>query len=65
MTDKLIILRDLKNHLQKGFQNSVKDIVLFGSQATGKPTENSDYDVLIVLNRDYGARFMIYVMTLI
>jgi len=29
MADKLTILRDLKNHLQKGFQNSVKDIVLF------------------------------------
>ena len=56
MTNRLTILRDLKNHLQNGFQNSVKDIVLFGSQANGKHTENSDYDVLIVLNRDYGAR---------
>ncbi|MGB4576190.1 MAG: nucleotidyltransferase domain-containing protein [Paludibacter sp.] len=56
MADKLTILRDLKNHLQKGFQNSVKDIVLFGSRANGNCSEDSDYDVLIVLNRDYDAR---------
>lgn len=56
MTDKLTIIRDLKNHLQNGFHNSVKDIVLFGSQANGNYSEDSDYDILIVLNKDYGAR---------
>jgi predicted nucleotidyltransferase len=56
MTDKLTILRDLKNHLQNGISNSVKDIVLFGSQANGNSTEDSDYDVLIVLNKDYSSR---------
>jgi predicted nucleotidyltransferase len=34
----------------------VKDIILFGSQAYGNPTEISDYDVLIVLKNDYTAR---------
>jgi predicted nucleotidyltransferase len=34
----------------------VKDIILFGSQAYGNPNENSDYDVLIVLEKDYNAR---------
>jgi predicted nucleotidyltransferase len=56
MADKLIILKELKNYLQKGYQNSVKDIILFGSQAYGNPNENSDYDVLIVLEKDYNAR---------
>jgi len=55
MTDKLIILRDLKFYLQKAFNGSVKDIILFGSQATGNSNENSDYDILIVLDKDYSA----------
>jgi predicted nucleotidyltransferase len=56
MADKLTILKELKNYLQKGYQDSVKDIILFGSQAYGNPTEISDYDVLIVLKNDYTAR---------
>lgn len=56
MADKLTILRDLKNYLQTKYSNSVKDIILFGSQAYGNPNENSDYDILIVLEKDYNAR---------
>lgn len=56
MSDKLTILKDLKSYLQKGYKDSVKDIILFGSQAYGDPNENSDYDVLIVLKKDYTAR---------
>lgn len=29
---------------------------MFGSQVTGKSNENSDYDILIVLDKEYGAR---------
>ena len=56
MADNLTILRDLKGYLQNEFSFSVKDIILFGSQATGNANENSDYDVLIVLNQTYNAR---------
>ncbi len=56
MADKLTILQDLKENIQKGFNNPIKDIILFGSQAVGTPAENSDYDVLIVLKEDYNAR---------
>lgn len=56
MTDKLTILRDLKNYLQKEFNDSVKDIILFGSQAYGNASDLSDYDILIVLKKDYDAR---------
>ena len=56
MDDKLTILKDLKAYLQKGYKDSVKDIILFGSQAYGNPSEISDYDVLIVLENDYSAR---------
>jgi len=54
MIDKNIILADLKNHLQFNYGNSIKDIVLFGSQARGDSKEYSDYDILIVLNSDYS-----------
>jgi len=56
MTDKITILKDLKRCLQIGLNGSVRDIILFGSQASEKATENSDYDVLIVLYEDYDAR---------
>jgi len=51
MVDKLTIIRDLKIYLQNGFDTSVKEIILFGSQANGNSNDNSDYDVLIVLDR--------------
>lgn len=47
------ILKDLKNHLSKNLAYSVKDVILFGSQSTGKSTELSDYDILIILENDY------------
>jgi len=56
MTDKLTILKELKSCLQKRYMDSVRDIILFGSQAYGNPTEISDYDILIVLKKDYTAR---------
>jgi len=49
-------LIDLKQHLQKHYGDSIKDIVLFGSQARGDSTEYSDYDILIVLDKDYSGR---------
>jgi len=55
MIDKLSIIRDLKSYLQMGYNESVKDIILFGSQANGVSDENSDYDILIVLDADYNA----------
>lgn len=48
------ILKDLKNHLIKNIGDSVKDVILFGSQASGKQTEYSDYDILIILDNEYS-----------
>ncbi len=50
------ILLDLKKHLIQYYGDSVKDVVLFGSQARGDSTENSDYDILIVLDSDYSSK---------
>ena len=52
MSNTLTILRELKRLLQEHFQDDIKDVILFGSQATGTAREDSDYDVLIVLNYD-------------
>lgn len=56
MADKLTIIKDLKEHLQKGYHDSVKEIILFGSRVNGNSHEYSDYDILIVLDNDYTFR---------
>jgi predicted nucleotidyltransferase len=48
------ILTELKNHLVSNLGSDIKDIILFGSQATGNSNTYSDYDVLIILNKDYN-----------
>jgi predicted nucleotidyltransferase len=50
------ILTDLKTHLQLHQQNTVKDLILFGSQAYGGANKDSDYDVLIVLKQSYTSK---------
>ena len=56
MIDKTKILSELKSHLIKNYGDSVKDVILFGSQARGDSNEYSDYDVLIVLEKDYSGK---------
>lgn len=51
-----IILSELKDHLIKNYGNSVKDVVLFGSRARGDSNKFSDYDVLIILGKDYSGK---------
>jgi uncharacterized protein len=51
-----IILIELKDHLIKNYGNSVKDVVLFGSRARGDSNKFSDYDVLIILGKDYSGK---------
>jgi predicted nucleotidyltransferase len=50
------ILSDLKNHLITNFGNSIKDVILFGSQAHGDSKEYSDFDVLILLDKEYSGK---------
>ena len=51
--DKLTLLRRLKRLLQDHFHKTIKEVILFGSRAAGTAREDSDYDVLIVLNGEY------------
>ena len=54
--DKAIILRDLRDNLRKQYQHSVKNVILFGSHAKGTANENSDFDILILLDEDYSGK---------
>lgn len=48
-----VILKEVKKTLVSRFGDDIHDVVLFGSRATGEAHQNSDYDVLIILNRAY------------
>ena len=50
-TTKIFI--DLKNYLRNNYGNSIKDVILFGSRARGDAENDSDFDVLIILDKDY------------
>ncbi len=39
------------------FGEDIRDVILFGSQATGEAHKDSDYDVLIILNKDYDWKY--------
>jgi predicted nucleotidyltransferase len=53
MKDKGTLIKELKSALVANFGEDIKDVILFGSRATGKAHKDSDYDVLIILNNDY------------
>ncbi len=57
MMKKEFFLKELKNLLVTNFGGDISDVILFGSQVTGKAHEDSDYDVLIILNRDYDWKY--------
>lgn len=56
MPNILTVLHELKQLLRKHFRHAIQDVILFGSQAKGTAEEDSDYDVLIVVNGDYDWR---------
>jgi len=57
MQNKNIILKELKQSLKHHFTDYIKDVILFGSRADETSQEDSDYDILIVLNHDYDWQF--------
>ena len=56
MNNETKILSELKTHLLKNFGESVEDVILFGSRAENRSHEYSDYDVLIILDKDYDGK---------
>lgn len=56
MSENAEILNKLKEHLKSHLGNNLNEVILFGSMASGKATEGSDYDILIILNKKYDWR---------
>lgn len=56
-TENIAVVKQLKQHLTNKLGNNIQDVILFGSRANGTATEDSDYDVLIVLKNDYDWRY--------
>ncbi len=55
MNDNLKIIKELKSLLIQELGEDVENVVLYGSQIKGKSnTENSDYDILIIVNKKYN-----------
>ncbi len=50
--DKAIVT-ELKNQLISEFRTDVDKVILFGSRAYGKPHKYSDYDILLILNKEH------------
>jgi predicted nucleotidyltransferase len=57
MANPIMILKELKRDLVSNFGDDINDVILFGSQASGKAVEDSDYDILILLSNDYDWRY--------
>jgi predicted nucleotidyltransferase len=57
MADKRKLLAELKALLVANFGTDIKHVILFGSRVTGQAREDSDFDVLIVLNCDYDWQY--------
>ena len=56
MNRKQKILSSLKSHLNKHLNGIVKDVILFGSQAKGTELKDSDYDILLILNKEINSK---------
>ena len=50
--DNITLLREMKQILEKEFGPLIKRIILFGSRVDGTAGKYSDYDVLVVVNKN-------------
>jgi len=55
--NSIVIITELKRVLVSHFGDNIVDVILFGSQVSGKSTEDSDYDILILIANDYDWRY--------
>ena len=56
MPDHKLILKDLKLSLETKYPGALYNVILFGSQINENAKEYSDYDILILLNKDYSRK---------
>ncbi len=48
------ILKKLKKELLRIYEGSVDSIILYGSRARGDARDDSDIDILVVMNKDFN-----------
>jgi predicted nucleotidyltransferase len=41
----------LKKHISSTYKDDIDRVLFIGSRATGTPTRNSDFDIVIILNK--------------
>jgi len=46
------IIKELSEALKKEFGYKIKDIILFGSRARGDASPESDYDILVLVDKE-------------
>jgi len=54
--ESIVLAREIKQHLNKHMNNIVSDVIIFGSRVKGTADNDSDYDVLIIINTDYNQK---------
>jgi predicted nucleotidyltransferase len=57
MKNRIELIQQLKKALKSKYGDRIKDVILFGSQASGTAAEHSDYDVLIIIREKPDWRF--------
>jgi len=63
--NNLELINEIKQKLQSEFPGVIEKVILFGSQATGIATEDSDHDILIIVNKEYDWNFKSRLLNLI
>lgn len=51
------IIKELKTYLIQNIGEEIDEVILFGSRANRNNTIDSDYDVLIIVNKHYDAKY--------
>ena len=54
-TDLLPILGQLKTYFIENYQNNLETMILFGSQARGDASPDSDIDILVILKNQFNS----------
>jgi hypothetical protein len=63
--NNLKLLSEIKQKLHSDFPGLIEKVILLGSQVRGKATEDSDYDILVIVNKDYDWKFKNKILDLI
>jgi predicted nucleotidyltransferase len=48
------LLNQLRDYLQETYKHQLDKVILFGSQARGDAQQDSDIDIMIVLNKSFN-----------